>query len=202
LIKVKAGPSDPGQGHRPERLMMAIKGKAEVRRGWHMIDEIDLVPLVVEHHRWQRLCARLEAIADALPEMPTLIEVAALRSQLRDAFSDDDGERGFPFQQLFVVESKRPQVRRLLDRLRDRRAQRAVEAQDLADMIMAEPDGRISADTLGYMLRSVFASCEQSIAMETLALLFIAPERLTAAARALLAQHADGDQPGNGSAGA
>lgn len=164
------------------------------RGGWHMIDEIELVPLVVEHRRWKRLCARLEAIADALPEMPTIIEVAALRSQLRDAFSEDDGAAGFPFHDLFEVESARPQVRRLLDRLRDRRAQRAVEAQDLADMIAAEPGGRISADTLGYMLRSVFAGCEESIAIETLALLFIAPERLTAAARALLVLHASEDQ--------
>jgi hypothetical protein len=164
------------------------------RGGWHMIDEIELVPLVVEHRRWQRLCARLEAIADQLPEMPTLIEIAALRSQLRDAFSDDDRNRVFPFETMFEAESARPQVRRLLDRLHNRRAEQAVEAQNLADMIAAEPGGRTSADTLGYMLRCVFAGCEESIAIETLALLFIAPERLTAAARALLVQHASGDQ--------
>jgi hypothetical protein len=40
----------------------------------------------------------------------------------------------------------------------------------------------------------VFDGSEESIAIETLALLFIAPERLTAAARALLVQHASGDQ--------
>jgi hypothetical protein len=175
--------------------MMGGTGKLRaLRGGWHMIDELELVPLVVEHSRWQRLCARLEAIADALPEMPTLIEVAALRSQLRDVFSESDGERGFPFGAMFEAESARPQVRRLLDRLRDRRAERAVEAQDLADMVAAEPAGRISADALGYMLRSIFAGCEESIAIETLALLFIAPERLTAAARLLLIQHMGEDR--------
>lgn len=174
---------------------MVGKDKSKAPRGsWHMIDEIELVPLVVEHRRWQRLCARLEAIADLLPEMPTLIEIAALRSQLRDAFSDEDSDHAFPFEAMFEAESARPQVRHLLDRLRQGRAERAVEAQDLADMIAAEPGGRISADTLGYMLRSVFAGCEESIAVETLALLFIAPERLTAAARALLVQHAGEDQ--------
>jgi hypothetical protein len=174
--------------------MMVDAGKAQVPRGgWYMIDEIELVPLIVEHRRWQRLCVRLEAIADALPRMPTLIEVAALRSQLRDAFSGDE-ERAFPFRALFAAESTRPQVRSLLDRLYDRRAERAVEAQDLADMIAAKRGGRTSADTLGYMLRSVFVGCEESIAIETIALLFIAPERLTAAARTLLVQHAGEDR--------
>jgi hypothetical protein len=44
------------------------------------------------------------------------------------------------------------------------------------------------------MLRSIFAGCEESIAIETLALLFIAPERLTAAARLLLIQHMGEDR--------
>ncbi len=163
--------------------------------GWHMIDEIDLIPLTVEHGRWRSLCARLEAIADALPDMPPEPEIAALRAQLREAFPADRGQPDFPLRSLFSREDVRPQVRRLLDRLRDRRAALAVQAQDLADMIGAEPGERMTAHTLGYMLRGVFAGCGELIGLELLALLFVAPERLTADARALLMQHIHEDMP-------
>ncbi len=170
--------------------------KSHAPRGWHMIDEIDLVPLTLEHSRWRQLCLRLEAIADALPAMPSTIEIAALRAQLREAFPADRKEPDFPLRSLFEAESRRTQARRLLDQLRERRVAFVGQAQDLADMIGSDdPSERMTPDTLGYMLRSIFAGCSESIGLELLALLFIAPERLTAAARALLLQHIHEDEP-------
>ncbi|WP_420138406.1 hypothetical protein [Sphingomonas sp.] len=153
-----------------------------------MIDEIDLVPLIVEHSRWRQLCVRLERIADALPAMPTRIEIAALRCQVRDIFPATAEPPAFSLHALFQNEGSQPQVKTVLDGLRERRFSRTVEAQDLADMIAADHK-RVCADTLGYMLRAVFAGWRESIALETLALLLIAPQRLTAAARAVLLQH-------------
>ena len=153
---------------------------------WHMIDEIDLMPLIAEHNRWQRLCVRLEAIADALPQLPMLVETVALRAQLRNAFPESEEQPQFPMRHLYAREIGQAPVCRLLDRLSNRRVALTVQTQDLIDMLGAEPAGRMTADTLGYMLRNVFLGCSESIGLELLALLFIAPQRLTAAARALL----------------
>jgi len=167
---------------------MAGMGKAESDRAWYMIDEIDLMPLIVQHSHWRRACDRLEAIADALPTMPTTIEWAALRCQLRTNFAEPKATDPLPLQAMLAREAALPQIRGLLDRLRDRRIGGAVDAQDLADVIAGDP-WRVSADTLGYMLRAVFAGFRETIALETFALLLAAPHRLTAQARALLLQN-------------
>jgi hypothetical protein len=159
-----------------------------------MIDEIDLVPLTVEHNGWRRLCARLEAIADALPTLPSLVEIAALRAQLRAAFPAEVASSEFPLRHFFEHECAEMPARRMLDRLRERRSALAVQAQDLADMIGAEPGSRATPDALGYMLRNVFAGCSEATSEELLALLFVAPKRLTADARALLVGRIE--QPG------
>jgi len=159
-----------------------------------MIDEIDLVLLTVEHARWRRLCARLEAIADALPTLPSLVEIAALRAQLREAFPEGLQGAEFPMRHLFNRESDEIPARRMLDRLCQRRAMLAVQAQDLADMIGAEAAGRFTPDTLGYMLRNVFVGCSEAIAEELLALLLVAPKRLTTDARAYLLDRIQGDE--------
>lgn len=162
---------------------------------WHMIDEIDLMPLIAEHNRWRRLCMRLEAIADALPAMPMLVEIAALRAQLRDAFPESEEQPQFPMLDLFESERRQEPVCRLLDRLSDRRVALTVQTRDLIDMMGAEPCARLTPDTLGYMLRTVFVGCSESIGLELLALLFIAPERLTASARALVLHRIEQEGP-------
>jgi hypothetical protein len=151
-----------------------------------MIDEIDLVPLTLEHGRWRRLCARLETIADALPTLPSVVQIAALRAQLREAFSEGVQGSEFPIRHLFDREGDELPARHMLDRLCERRALLAVQAQDLADMIGAEARDRTTPDTLGYMLRNVFAGCSEAMAEEVLALLLVAPNRLTTNARAYL----------------
>jgi len=153
---------------------------------WHMIDEIDLVPLTVEHGRWRRLCARLEVMADALPTLPSLIEIAALRAQLRGVFSEGAPGVEFPMRHMFDRESDETPARHMLDRLCERRASLAVQAQDLADMTGAEAGDRPTRDTLGYMLRNVFVGVREAIAEELLAQLLVAPNRLTANARAYM----------------
>ena len=153
---------------------------------WHMIDEIDLVGLIAEHQTWLQLCDRLERIADALPDVPGPVETAALRVTLSKLLPESDTMGDFPVRQLFAREAATPIGERLLARLQMRRAALAVEVQDLADMIAIDARERITADTLGYMLRCVFTTCREIIALEQFALLAIAPQRLTVAARALI----------------
>jgi len=152
---------------------------------WHMIEEVDLVPLIAEHRRWCALAKRLERIADALPTLPSVIERAALRAQLRQTFADPEHGPAFPMEPLFARESVRPPIELLLDRLAKRRLALTIQAQDLIDML-GEPAERIRPETLGFMLRCTFGGANDTIALELLAMLLIAPERLTQDARDFL----------------
>jgi hypothetical protein len=155
-----------------------------------MIDEIDLVPLVAEHQRWLAACGRLERAADALPALPNAIEVAALRVELRKLLPGEAAAAGYPLAHLYAREAATPLGARLLARLQCRRAALSVEAADLADMLGADTSSRPSADTIGYMFRSVFATCREVSLLEQLLPLLLAPTRLTASARTLLTERA------------
>jgi hypothetical protein len=164
----------------------SLPGTGSASPAWHMIDEIDLVGLIAEHQGWLRLCDRLERIADTLPAMPPPVETAALRASLAKMVPDGDAVADFPLLQLFAREAAQPIGKRLLTRLQMRRTTLSVEVQDLADMIALDARDRITADTLGYMLRCAFTTGREIIMLERFALLVIAPQRLTAAARALI----------------
>jgi hypothetical protein len=151
-----------------------------------MIDEIDLVGLVAQHQGWLRLSDRLERIADALPILPNAVETAALRVTLANLLPDSQAMVDVPVRHLLVREAESPPGEQMLSRLAMRRVALAVEVQDLADMIGLDAREQADADTLGYMLRCVFTTCREIIALEQFALLAIAPQRLTDAARALL----------------
>lgn len=147
-----------------------------------LISEADLIGLLAEHARWRRLSARLEAIADALPAVPDLIERAALRAQLREAFPDTGSAPAAWLGRLFQQERHEPEVARLLDRLTEWRVTLFVQAQDLSEAT----ENDTPSDVLGYMLRNVFSGCSELSALEVLALLLVVPQRLTPGARALL----------------
>lgn len=159
-------------------------------RGWHMIDEIDLVRLIAEHSAWLRLSARLEAIADALPELPDTDEILLLRAQIdgltraRPDASEDVLDR------LLERDKGRPLACSLLQGFHAARTARLIDADDivLALEAAAGTDTPFAATALGYMLRSFFQGCRKAVALEQLSLLAVSNERLTADARALLSE--------------
>jgi hypothetical protein len=154
-------------------------------RCWHMIDEIDLVRLMAEHSAWLRLCARLESIADGLPELPQTDDVRLLRAQIEGLMGTPERVDERSLDMLFVRERVRPLARNLLDGFRLARAARVVDAQDIL-AALEEGENGVSATALGYMMRSFFQGCRDAVAIEQLTLFALGKDRLTADARALL----------------
>ncbi|SDA30163.1 hemerythrin domain-containing protein [Sphingomonas sp. NFR15] len=157
---------------------------------WHVIDEIDLVGLVADHAATERLCARLEACADQLPDRPTLAEIddlcAALQSRILDHIEREDQLLAA----MFARTRSAPLCHALLDQIHMRHVACTVLAQDLVAALDATAPGHrtICAEALGYMLRCFFEGCRAAMAFEELAILALAGSRLTREARALLTE--------------
>lgn len=162
--------------------------QASIPRRWHMIDEIDLVRTVAEHTAWLRLCARLEAIADALPALPAADELAVLRAQILGLVEPDPAQRDCGFELPLGRNRVGPGPTAVPDGFRRARAARAIDVEDIIAALApaADCEPSLSATALGYMLRSFFQGCRAAVAMEQLALIALGGERLTEGARALL----------------
>jgi len=158
-------------------------------RRWHVIDEIDLIGLAADHAATERLCVRLEACADQLPERPTPAEIddlcAALQSRLLDHIDREDRLLAA----MFARDLPDPLCHALLDHIHTRHVACTVLAQDLIAALDATAPGHrsICPEALGYMLRCFFDGCRAAMAFEELAILALAGTRLTRDARALLA---------------
>lgn len=155
-------------------------------RGWHVIDEIDLVPLVREHVRAERLCARLERCADALPELAPADEIAELAEELAAHALQQTPREAELLEAMFGAQAD-PLGEALLAHIRARHVTSAVQAQDLLAALRPHGvDRQPCAATLGYMLRCFFDGCRSGIAFEELAIRTLADRRLTPDARMLL----------------
>ena len=155
-------------------------------RGWHVIDEIDLVPLLSEHLRREQLCCRLERCADGLPGLPDAEEIAALCDELEAQAVEQPSREDALLDVLFGVEAE-PLADTLLAYIRAQHVTCAVQAQDLLAVLRPHAiDRKPCAATLGYMLRCFFDGCRAAMAFEELAIRTLAERRLTPAARLLL----------------
>lgn len=155
-------------------------------RGWHVIDEIDLVPLVAAHARVERLCQRLERCADGLPELPDGAEVAGLCEALEASACDGCGQADAVLDRLFASHAD-PFGETLLAHIRARHVTCSVQAQDVLAVLRPHAVERgPCAATLGYMLRCFFDGCRATMAFEELAIRTLADRRLTPAARRLI----------------
>jgi len=176
--------------HDPDRFAgkPSLERPFPFARRWHVIDEIDLVGLVADHAGTERLCMRLEACADRLPERPAPAEIddlcAALQSRVLDHIDREDRLLAA----MFADEVRDPLCRALLDHIHARHVACTVLAQDLIASLNATAPGHrtICAEALGYMLRCFFDGCRAAMAFEELAILALAGTRLTREARALL----------------
>jgi hypothetical protein len=154
-------------------------------RRWHVIDEIDLIPLVTRHVRTELLCRRLERCADGLPELADAAEVRELCKEL-EAHAVEQASREAGLEAVLGAGGE-PSEATVLAHLRARQVACVVQAQDLVAVL--RPDGvdrGPCAATLGYMIRCFFDSCRSLMAFEELAILALAGHRLTPAARLLL----------------
>lgn len=155
-------------------------------RGWHVIDEIDLMPLVATHLRAEQLCRRLERCADALPVRPDDEELAGLCEELEaTAFAHAALENAV----LDLLFGKHPDPfgETLLAHIHARHVTCAVQAQDLLAVLRPQTVERSPcAATLGYMLRCFFDGCRAAMAFGELAVRTLADRRLTPAARLLI----------------
>jgi hypothetical protein len=157
-------------------------------RAWHLIDEIDLVPLLSEHVRTEQLCRRLEACADALPELPDAAEIAALCDGLEARATLQAGRQGQLLDALFAESGPGPLADTLLSFIHRKHVTCAVQAQDLLAVLRPHTGTERGpcAATLSYMLRCFFDGCRSAIAFEQLAIRTLADQRLTGAGRMLL----------------
>ena len=155
-------------------------------RRWHVIHEVDLVPLTADHARMAALCDRLEACADELPTRPPRDIAEALCEELTSLLASHDASEQALLTALFERDH-RPIARAVLQRIRDQHLADSVHAQDLVSALAPEPDDRmVSTDALGYMLRCFFDGCRRAMRFEELALLVLAGDRLTPDALALV----------------
>ncbi|MFV0623060.1 hypothetical protein ACBY01_03475 [Sphingomonas sp. ac-8] len=156
-------------------------------RRWHVIDEIDLVPLLSEHIRTEQLCQLLEGCADGLPDLPEAEEIAELCHRLDAHATDQIAREEALLETLFGGPDAEPLGDTLLGHVRARHVACAVQAQDLLSALRPHTVERgPCAATLGYMLRCFFDACRGAIAFEELAIRTLADKRLTIAARMLL----------------
>lgn len=155
---------------------------------WRVIDEIDLAGLVAAHAMTDRLCARLEACADRLPERPDPAEAQALCAELQGRLFRHIEHEGQLLDAMFAQDMADPICHTLLDHIATRHAACATQAHDLIGALVPDASGQRSlcAEAFGYTLRSVFEGCRAAMAFEELAILTLADKRLTPAARELL----------------
>jgi hypothetical protein len=142
---------------------------------------------MARHTRSAGLCDRLEACADALPTWPVKDEAERLCSALYE-FIGHDGRATVELAKMLGPGRPDDLTAALLRHVEARRTEDLVHAGDLMAVLDAVPAeaGRISADTLGYMLRCFFAARRQMMVFEMLAVLMLGENRLTADGRSLL----------------
>jgi len=166
----------------PWRAWLARSG------GWHMIDEIDLVATIAAQCDWLHLCARLEALADCLPARLPADETMSVSAELRRLVGAPRDAFVATADLLFGQQMGVPLIHSLIGHVTARHAARTDQVYDLIEALDPRTDGDLGREALGYMLRCMFESCRQIVALERLTLLELGAERLTSAARALLTE--------------
>ena len=154
---------------------------------WQVLHEVDVARMVAQHAMLRRLCTALEDCADRLPSRDAVIDAASVSAVLADTLRRHEVVENAVLSSLFETD---PTVAMhvLLARIRHRHAADHLHAEDLRDALTAaakspEP---IRSDTLSYMMRCLFDGCRRGIDFQEAAILMLARNRLTPAARATL----------------
>ncbi|TPG54040.1 hemerythrin domain-containing protein [Sphingomonas glacialis] len=155
---------------------------------WHVIDEIDVVGLVSDHAALDRLCDRLEQHADWLPQRPSPREADALRADLRVALGRHVVREERLFTRVFAGSLAQPLCHTLIGQITAGHSACLAQSEDIVAALQPDAGATLCPEAFGYMLRCFFQGCRQAMAFEELALLALAGDRLTPAARAVLTQ--------------
>lgn len=150
-----------------------------------IIHETDLHRLMTRHERLARLCDLLETCADALPMWPTEAETERLRIALIGFVAGENAGDAL-IAGIFGSGQQDPLAAALVRHVDAWHAGELIHAEDLIAALEAGPNGRISAETLGYMLRCFFAVGRQSMVLEEFAVLTLGRHQLTPAGATLL----------------
>lgn len=150
-----------------------------------MIHEIDLTGMVSDHADLERLCDRLEDVADALPHLPSEGAALGLCRELEHRLPIHEVRERALFDALFESDPITPGQAAAFQHIRRRSSSHVVQSDDIVTALL--PDAPpLPPSTLGYMLRCFFEGCRADMAFEELAILQFARDRLTPDARALL----------------
>jgi hypothetical protein len=165
-----------------------FESKVPFARRWHVIDQIDLAPVVSDHAGLEKLCAALERIADTLPDRPSSASVAVISDELEELLERHTPRETRLLEAMFERDLPRPLTHSLLDHIHARHISCSVQAQDVIAALRAGPETphSVDAETLGYMLRCFFKGCRDAMAFELLSILTLAGDRLSRGAHALL----------------
>jgi hypothetical protein len=155
------------------------------RRNWHVVNEVDLAPLLADHAAVRRMCQRAEDLADQLGDGPELEQRVSLAETVRCCIRDHVKVTSAFLQRIFTGEALRfgegVLARILLGQISD-----AMRAEDVVDLLQTETLDSEKIDMLSYMLRCLFDNYRRAIDFEELALLSLAGTRLSAEARLAL----------------
>ena len=151
---------------------------------WHVIQEVDLVRLIGDHHRRAALCVHAEVMADDLPRRPDAKTLTAFLAALDERVIQTETDDWSFWGAMQVHGRDDTLVSTVLDHIRARRASDVASAREVIAALDAGAD--IAPDMLGYILRGFFTHCLRSIDFEQLAVLAMAGHRMTPDARALL----------------
>lgn len=154
---------------------------------WRVLHEVDVARMVAQHATLRQLCNALENCADRLPDRAAVLDAAGVSAELAEALSHHEMVENTILSGLFDADPA-VEVNTLLRRIRHRHAVDHLHAEDLHDELVtaAATLGPIRQDTLSYMMRCLFDGCRRGIDFQEAAVLMLARDRLTLAARATL----------------
>lgn len=151
------------------------------------LDEADVIALVAQHAGLRALCDELEACADRLPGRAVLHHATLLSAQLATDLRRHQGFDAALFGSCGGPGAATP-AGAVLARVRACHASDQLHAEDLHEALHAAAisPARLPAETLGYMMRSLFDGCRRSIDFQEATILWLAGDHFATAARARL----------------
>ncbi len=157
------------------------------RSPWRVLHEVDVARMVAQHATLRDLCVELEGCADKLPGRDAIMEGIRVSSALAEGLRRHEAVECATLNGLFDSDPK-ISMNSLLARIRHRHAVDHLHAEDVRDALAtaAQTPGSVRPDTLGYMMRCLFDGCRRGIDFQEAAILMLARDRLTLAARATL----------------
>lgn len=146
---------------------------------------IGIERMVAGHAELRDLCRQLEGCADLLPDRHAIPRAALVSAALAATLRRHDASDLATLPALLGIDSAA--IGTLPRRIEGCHAIDQLHAEDLHDALATAAVGApIHAETLSYMMRSVFEGCRRGICFQEAAILLLVGARITSSARAML----------------